>query len=173
MHKLYSETIGQPVFTEYSKSPVALIQDLVIDPENGKILAFVVKKKYIIVPMDVEKFSNGLYISDSDKIIPVDDVLRVQEVLKRGIKIIGNKVVTEKTKVHIGQVADYEIDTTHMVLSSIHAARMFLFFRLEERIIPFHSIVKINKESIIVKNASVVAKAESKEETVSSSAYAA
>ena len=45
MQKLYSELIGMSVLTEYSATPVALIKDIIIDPDSGKVLAFRVNDK--------------------------------------------------------------------------------------------------------------------------------
>lgn len=171
MQKLYSEIIGMPVFTEYSKMPVTLVRDIIIDPENGKVLAFVVKNNHIIVPLDIERFLDGLYIAEKDRILPVDDVLRVHEVKKQEIDIIGSRVLTEPDKIYLGKVVDYEIDTAHMILSAIHAAKTFFFFRFQEKVISARSIIKISKHSVLVKSAHVLAK--TSEETVRSPICAA
>lgn len=152
MQKLYTDLIGMSVITEYSSLPVALVRDVIIDPENGKLLAFVVNKDNIIVPIDIIGINNGLIISDKDHILPISDVLRVQEVSKMKINIIGASVVTERAKMNLGRVVDYEIDAKHMVLTKIHVAKTFFFFRFQERIIYQRQIVKIGKEIIIVKD---------------------
>lgn len=152
MQKLYSQIVGLPVFDEFSRSPIAFVRDVIIDPENGKVVAFLVKQDRIIVPMDIESFTSGLFIANKDRILPVDDVLRVHEVLKRNIHVIGEKVITEREKTPIGRAVDYSIDTNLMMLTGIYVAKIFFFFHFQERIIPFNKIVKINKGSIIVKD---------------------
>lgn len=152
MQKLYSEIIGLPVFDEYSQRPVSLVQDVIIDPENGKVLAYVVKGKHLIVPMDILRMHNGIYIHDKDHILPFEEVLRAAEVARRYIGIIGACVITERGKVILGRAVDYEIDTTHMVLTKLHVAKLFLFFRYQEKIISYAHIVRIEHNTIIVKD---------------------
>lgn len=154
MQKLYSQLIGLPVFDEASasNSPVALLRDVLIDPENGKVLAFIIKNQRIIVPLDVERLNSGLFIAHQERIVPLDDVLRVHQISQMKIGIIGARVITEREKTFLGRVVDYEIDTTHMVLTHIHIAKLFLFFRFQERIISYRHIVRIDKHTVVVKD---------------------
>jgi sporulation protein YlmC with PRC-barrel domain len=174
MQKLYSQLIGLPVFDELSPSPVALVQDVLVDPENGKILAFLVKNDHAIVPYDIERLStSGLYISDKDRILPITDVLRVFEVFKMKIGIIGARVVTDKKKTYIGRAVDYEVDTSTMSLIRLHTAKTYFFFRFQERIIPFKSIISIGREIIKVKESTSAIKALDKEKiSATTSAFA-
>ncbi len=151
MQKNYSELIGMPVATEYSPSPVALIRDIIIDPENGKVLAFMVRNQRIIVPLDIVAVNRALIIADKDHILHLNDVLRVQTVYERKIGLIGARIITEKEKAFLGRVVDYEIDTKHMILTQIHAAKTIFFFRFQERFIPRKRIVRIDKHTIVVK----------------------
>lgn len=153
MQALYSELIGIPVFDEYSKAPLALVQDVIIDPETGKVIAFLVKNKHIVVPLDVLRVSRGIFIPDKSHILPMSEVLRVEEVFQRRIPIAGMRVVTQREKTYLGKVVDYAIDTTHMVLTQIHVAKTFFFFHFQEKIISYVSIIRIEKDRIIVKDA--------------------
>lgn len=174
MQKLYSQLIGLPVFDEYSPVPITLVRDVLVDPENGKLIAFVVKNQRIIVPLDVARVGNGLYIKDREHIVAMDDVLRVTLVAKQKIKIIGARVITQHQKTYLGRVVDFEIDTRSLALSALHVAKTYLFFRFQEKIIPFHAIVRINQETIIVKDArAAVPLTEKEKATSASSAYAA
>lgn len=152
MQKLYTDLVGLPVSTEYSNVPIALLRDIIIDPENGKIVAFLVADGRVIVPMDVVNLHSRLIIADRDHVLPIDDVLRVKELFNRHIGLIGTAVFTERLKIYLGRVVDYEIDTRYMVLAKIHVAKIFLFFRFQESIIAHKSIVKIGKKKIVVKD---------------------
>lgn len=144
--------IGFPVFDEFSNSQIALIQDIIIDPETGKVLAFLIKNNRIIAPLDVQRINSALSIENSDRILPLDDILRVYEVYKMKVDIIGAKVITERKKLYLGRVFDFAIDTTHMTLTNIYVAKIFFLFRFEEKIISYKNIVRINKNTIIVKD---------------------
>lgn len=156
MQKLYSELIGMSVLTEYSNSLIALVKDIIIDPENGRVLAFCVKNNCIISSLDIEAVNINLVIADRDRIVPINEILRVETVAKMNIPIIGAKVITQRGKKYIGRVVDYSIDTRHMALFSIYCARSFLFFRLDERIIPYKNIVKITKNAVTIKDSAEV-----------------
>lgn len=156
MQKLYSELIGMSVLTEYSNTAIALVKDIIIDPENGRVLAFRVKNNHIISSMDIETININFVIADSDRIVPINEILRVETVAKMNIPIIGAKVMTQRGKKYIGRVVDYSIDTRHMALSSIYCAKSFFFFRLDERIISYKNIVKITKNAITIKDSAEV-----------------
>lgn len=159
-----------PILDEYSESPVALVRDVIIDPENGRLIAFLINKKQIIVPMDIVCVAKGIFISDKNHIVPIDDVLRVKNVFGAKIHIIGAEVITKQTKVRLGRCVDYEIDMNHMVLKNIYVAKTFLFFRFREKIISFRQIVRIEKNKIIVNDSSAVTIKE--RSTVRSGAFA-
>ena len=152
MQKTFSQIIGLSVVDEMTQRKVALINDIIVDPETGKVLAFAVDKNHIIVSMDVERLNSSLYISDKEHIIPIDDVLRVKNVREMRIGIIGEDVITRRGKILLGTVTDYEIDTTQMAIKNIYVAKTFLFFHFAERIISIKDVVKIEKNSIIVKD---------------------
>ncbi|MEK7171895.1 MAG: PRC-barrel domain-containing protein [Patescibacteria group bacterium] len=152
MQKLYSELIGMSVLTEYSATPVALIKDIIIDPDSGKVLAFRVNGQNIISSMDVESIGNSLIIADRDRIVPINEILRVESVAKMNISIIGARVIGNRSKKYIGRVVDYAIDTKHLSLIAIHCAKVFVFFRFNEKIFLYKNIVKISKHTVIVKD---------------------
>lgn len=157
MHKLYFQLIGLPVFDEASSSPVTLIKDVIIDPENGKVLAFLVRNGEVIISIDVERItSEGLFIADRDRVVPVDDVFRVHNVLKMDISLAGMRVISQRTKAYLGRVVDFEIDTKQMMLVNIHVAKTMVFFRFNERIFSYRNIVRISKGIVIVKDSSEI-----------------
>ena len=101
MQKLYTDLIGTPVYEEYSPaSPLTYVRDLIIDPETGKLLAFLVKNSRIIVPADISYINSALFIPDRDRIIHFSEVLRVADVLKKRITLWWNRfTVVEFTRI--------------------------------------------------------------------------
>jgi uncharacterized protein YrrD len=152
MQKLYSDLIGSPVFDESAAAPVVTVRDVIIDPETGKILAFLVKKNRVIVPLDITWFNSNLYISSVDAIIPIDDVLRVKQVFDSKISILGSRVISSRNKKYLGRAVDFAIDTSHMILAQIIVAKIFLFVQFQERTFPQKNIIKIELGKIIVKD---------------------
>lgn len=141
-----------PVFEESGRHRLALVRELIIDPETGRLLAFLVGRERIVVPSDIERFGRTIVIQDHDRIIPISDVLRVWEVQKLGIAVIGSRVVGERSKIVLGRVMDYELDCESFRLHALVVAKPFLFFRFQAKLISSKSIVRISKNRIIVKD---------------------
>ncbi len=154
MEKLYSNVIGSPIFEGDSPTAFSTVKDIVMDPENGKMLALVVnlKKNLIITPMDIFEWKMAIKIHNHDVVTEAEDVLRVAEVQKGGIKILNNKVETEGGDA-IGKVFDFTVDSDAGHLVKIYVAKThFGLFRGEAKIISTKHIVEIKKGKIVVKS---------------------
>lgn len=162
-----------PVVDVHTGATLSRIKGLIIDPETGKILAFLLPQDHIVVPLDVSHLSHGLYIAGKDHILSMNDVVRVARVAQQHIKLINARVVTEKHAQDLGSLLDYEIDTTHMALSKLHVAKSLLFFHYQQRIIGWPSIVRITSTEIVVKEMPMVKVKAKAEVPVQSSAFAA
>ena len=151
MQKLYTQLIGMPVFDECTNMPYGLVRDVIIDPENGRVVALLLPGRRVVAAREIERISTAVFIRDKESIVSVEEVLRVHEIYKRHIKILWARVLTQKEKLYLGRVVDYEIDTTTMSLSKLDVAKVFFFFRFQERLIPARNIVKVERSRIIVK----------------------
>ena len=154
MQKLYSNILGTPVFDQDGGRPITTVRDLVVDPESGKLIAFVVNqsKNLIITPVDILFWKEILKVRDRDAIISASEVLRVESVQKNGIHFFHNKVETKSGK-FLGKVVDFEIDTNLYVLARIHVAKGFLgLIKYDSRIIPADHIVEVLEDKIVVKD---------------------
>lgn len=153
MQKQYSKIIGTPVFLESGGRPLCRVVDLIIDPENGKIVAFSVApgNKKLVAPMDVRSWTNQILIRSHDDIVDAEDLLRANEVLRLNTPIIKNKVVSHKDGESLGRVYDYAVHTELLVLKKIYVAKSILgLARMNDRIIPFKAIYEIMPKKIIV-----------------------
>jgi len=153
MERSYSKIIGTSVFND-STRPITTVKDLIIDPETGKILAFVVNinKKLIITPLDVLSWGESIKVHNGEAIINANEVLRVENVLKNQIKVISNKVYTKNDE-YLGKVIDFSVDNKSYLLKSLYVAKGILgLLRYQSRIIPYKDIIEIKKDKIIVKD---------------------
>lgn len=171
MQKLYSQIVGLPVYDEHSISPIALVQDVIIDPETGFVVAFLLSKKKIVVPLDVTRLNSGLYIHDQENLMELDEVMRVTEVLKKEVPIMGARVMSLKKK-YIGKVVDFEIDTKAMALSHILTAKTIFFLHYNEREFSRSQIITITSHGITVKDVQEVPVKKRAVQSQASSAYA-
>lgn len=150
----YSNIVGTLVFEDDSPRPVAIIKDLVMDPDRGALIAFVLNqnKQLVISPMDVISLKQVMKISNADDIVEAVEILRVSEVLKSNRPIYGAKVFT-KSGEYLGKVFDFSIDAKTYDLNKIFVAKDFLgLFRYNSLIIPAKSIIEVKSYKIIVKD---------------------
>lgn len=154
MEKLYSDIVGAPVVEDNVLHPITTVKDLILDPETGKLAAFVVdiKRNLVISPIDVLFFGNRIQIHERHAVIPGSEILRVEEIQKKNIRIFGNKVVTEDG-FKLGKVVDLSIDMKDYTLKKLFVAKEILgMVRYDSRIISAKNIVEILPNKIIVKN---------------------
>lgn len=151
----YSNIVGTFVFEDDSSRPVAVVKDLVMDPDRGVTIAFVLNqnKQLVVSPMDVISFKHVMKINSADNIVEASEILRVSEVLKSRRPISGAKVFT-KSGEYIGKVFDFSIDAKTYDLNKIFVAKDILgLFRYNSLIIPAKNIVEVKSYKIIVKDA--------------------
>lgn len=154
MEILYSKIIGTPVYETDGLRPVLLVQDIIIDPENGKLLAFVVDEKsgLIVCPVDVIAVKHGIVIRSEDDLGHIDDVLRVKTVAEGVGSFFKKPVVTESGKT-IGEVIDMALDEKFLVLTKLYTAKVFLgIVQSDSRIISAKNIIEVTGEKIVVKD---------------------
>lgn len=155
MDRYYSQTVGTEVFTPEG-SRVGKVTEVVIDPETGKLLGFLLGPhgQYIITPSDVLFWNDQITISDVDDILETAEIFKVQQVLQKDIPVLKNKVVTEKG-LYLGHVLDFAIHTRLFVLTKMYVAKKMLgLFPYDEKLIAHKNILQMKKEAIIVKNPS-------------------
>ena len=155
MEKLYSNIVGTPVKLHGETRPIATVRDLIVDPETGKIVALVVNKRTnkVIVPHDIVEWGDILHVHNHNAIIDANEVLRVEEIMKRNAHhIFQNKVVSVDNE-NLGIVTDYAVDARALKLKKLFVSKVFLgLIRLGSRIIDEKNIIEILPDRIVVKN---------------------
>lgn len=154
MEKFYSNIVGTSVYEEDSLRPFTTIKDLIIDPERGDTLGIVVdiNKNMLISPIDVVNWGESIVVDHRGVVSEGNDILRVEEILKRNIHIPHSKVFSEDGD-SLGSVFDYSIDNKSWKLNKICVHKVFLgLIRMDTRIIPAKEIVEITEGKIVVKN---------------------
>jgi uncharacterized protein YrrD len=146
-------------------SMIARVADLIIDPNNGKLLAFKLQKSKffkpkIICAIDISGFTPlFLVVKDDSVVIDADEVVKIKEVLAKKIMIIGNKVKTENGK-KLGICENILIDTATSMTTKFYVKSSGLLGSLQpDRIIPSSAVVRIDCNAIVVKENGVKEKA--------------
>lgn len=155
MLKSANSYLNIPIISLYNSTKIGEIQEFVVDSEIGKVIGIIVDKGEIkgtfkvISTVDIREVSNDAVIVDSEEALVLQgDIIRIDKVIKSGIKIIKNKVETE-SGVYVGKVFDFLLDSFFYVMKLYIKPSLSNIFE-SQLIIPRELIIKITKEKIII-----------------------
>ncbi len=159
MKKWFTDLVGAPIILRKTPFKVGRMLELVVDPENGTLVALVTASRQVIAPIDLGPFDLGRWlVSDPDILLEMDELIRLKSIPKGKRRLFGKRVVTKSGK-FLGRVYDIAFEMTTISLAQILVSRRFLlFWTLEKRILSFKDIIEITEEEIIVKNSCASAK---------------
>lgn len=155
-----SRLIDIPILSLHVGGEIARVTELIMNPNNLKIIAFRVEGPLIrdevgdILPIEsVREFSgHGAIIDSIDELINGEEVVRVRDILKLNFSLNGLKVVTKK-KAKLGKVSDYILDTSSWRVHQIIVQRPILKSFLDpELIISRQQIIEVNDYEVIIKD---------------------
>ena len=152
-----SEIRGWPLLSHADGAVLGIVMDLIINPDTGRIEAFWVKpyevplKEAIVASEDVLGFRKGLSVRNEKVILEPGDILRVAEILNRGIFFYGNRAIGESGN-PVGKVYDISFDPKQLMLRQIYTSKGFFPFYYDRRIYPYGAIVEAMPDRIIVKD---------------------
>lgn len=166
-----------PVLSLHLGGPIARTEEIVVNPDNLKIIAFRVwgaaikndpELGTILDVRDVREFSNlGMIIDSAEDFVDQKDVIKIDKVMQLNFSLISLSVETKKgTK--LGKIVDYVVNTDDFSVRQLIVKRPFLkAFSDPELVIPRKEIIEINDYKVIVKDEEEkIKKVASKEEFV-------
>lgn len=154
-----SRLLGCPVLSLHVGGRIAAVSELIIDPDNLKIIAcrvdgpLVGKEVGEILPMDsVREFSRlGIIVDSADEFVEVDEIIRVKNVLELNFSLVGLKVETKKGE-KLGKVSDFTVEpSTWQVQQLIVQRPLIKAFLDPELTIARSRIVEVGDYKIIIK----------------------
>lgn len=129
---LLSQTIlNKPVLSLRTGGQIAQIFGFVINPNNFKVEGFychdnLSKQDLILLYQDVRNIiGQGVIVNDHDVLSQPDILVRLQETLKINYILIGKPVVTI-SKVKVGRVKDFAIDSDTFYVQKIYVGRSLM-----------------------------------------------
>ena len=146
-----SQIVGLPVGATDTQAKIGTVDQVVVDPDSGTLLGFIVKTglfgRKVLSYHDVTGIDHAaVLVRSEDVILPSEEVAPIDKALRDKRPLIGQKVVTEGgTK--LGRVVDLVINTDTGL-----ATKLYISHLLEERIVPADKVVKVTKEHVIVKD---------------------
>lgn len=155
MKKLFSEIQGKPVFSRDSRSPVALVFDLVLNPSNGTLVALSIhpSMERVVGMRDILSWYPQIVIRDLDSIVEPEEVLRIKQVIDSPTfaPFLKNRVVTESGK-PLGRVYDYLFDVDAGIALKLMVAKTFFgLVNWGDRVISMQDVIRVEPDQIIVK----------------------
>ena len=167
--------LNAPLMSLQTGQPLAKIDSAIIDPRELKILAFFCSgpmvdfQPAVIYASDIREFGRmGAIIDSSDKILPLDDLVRLQEVLDFGFNLDGIRVIdTHKTR--LGKVANYTIDPESFLIQQLIITPTFAkSFQIASLTISRQQIKEINNSHIVVEAPDIKSRAQGFAKSLSS-----
>lgn len=157
MIKTYRQIIGTPIVRQEDGAILALIQDIIIHPDTGKIEAFWVKALALPIPNaiiqteSILEWKKNIYIKDEREIADPEDIIKVSEILSRNTLFIRNQVKNEAGKIY-GKIYDLDFNVDKLYLRNLYVQKSFLGFKFEQHIFHHDNIIKVLPEYILVKD---------------------
>lgn len=139
--------------------PIALIRDVIIDPDTGALVAFMTHNRKVLLLRDTRFFQSVFFVHSGEDLLEQNEVVRVHKILKKIPSVLGLPVYIDKKdekNEYVGRVVDLELDITIGNLVNIYTSKLFLFVRYSERILSAKNIIEITTDSILIKDSSKV-----------------
>lgn len=155
---LGSSLLNSPVMSLQTGGEIARTGEPIIDPATLSILCYAVtghllknQQTNILRIVDIRELSDlGMIVDSIDEIVPLSDVIKLQELADLNFSLVGMKV-TDQRKKSLGKVVDYTIDTGSFIVQQLTVRRPLLkSFNDTELVIHRSQIIEINRTSIVV-----------------------
>ncbi len=142
--------LGTPVAAEDIQAKVGEIRQLIIDPNNGNLMGFLVRAGGIFAPKKVLSITDirdwdpkAIITSSSDDLVPATEVIRIKEILDNKVNLLGMSAKTESGK-GLGMIEDLLIDTDTQRVTKYYLKDLLG----DARIFEAEKVQKIDKQII-------------------------
>jgi hypothetical protein len=152
MHILYSTAIGTEIIDEVHHEIHGIVSDLLIDPDNGKLIAAIASisntdDPYAVQMNDVVSWGQRLHIGSPNALGPLDDFVRLQEVLSDRRTFIRQRIVSESGN-YFGKCVDVQFNGQSFMIEWIFPRK---YFR-KGIALPASDIIEVTDKAIRIKN---------------------
>lgn len=147
---LASQTIGLPVAAMDTQAKIGTIKTLIINPEDGKLAGIIVatgaifSKDQVLAATDIIEFDKtGIVTKSEENLVDIKEIVRIDNLLKKKIPIIGQKAIT-KAKKYLGKINDFLVDSELLAV-----AKFYVHSLLNEKILPAEKVVEITSQAVV------------------------
>lgn len=155
-----SRLLNYPILSLHVGGQVASVVEVIIDPDNLKLLALRVTGPLVgrevgdILPVaSIREFSRlGIIIDSIDEFVEPDEIVRIRDVLAFNFNIVGLKVETKKGE-KLGKVTDSTVDPDSWQVQQLIVQRPLLKAFIDPELVVARSqILEIDDYKVIVKD---------------------
>lgn len=161
MLRFVDQLVEQPVVGIRSGKQLSMTLDPIINPHKMSIEAFYVQDR--TQDIDTVLFANdireigpmGLIVDSEDALMPMSDLIRLEEIAGLNFQLINKKVVTESGK-RLGRVENYAVNDQNFMIEKIYARPVAIkTLSSNDFIISRRQIASVNNDQVVVKDAFV------------------
>jgi len=159
MNKYYKNLRYQKIISMSGDNILAWPYDFAFDYSTGEVLAILIKKieflsikRKLILPRDIIKWTNDIYIHQIDDMVEAKEIVRLKNIFQEYYSLFYLPVFTRSGQ-RIGNVKDFGVCSDKMKLNKITIFQPFKLLRKSSRQImeiQSKNIYKISREKIIV-----------------------
>lgn len=154
--------MSTPIMSLQTGSELARISGVIVDPRTLTISAFYVdspllsSKPSVLHPVDIREYSEiGMIVDGDDRLMSLEGLVRLNEVISFGFELTGLKVIDEDGR-KCGKVVNYSVDTTSWNIQQVHTGQaIFRSLRSVGSIIHRNQIVSVNNQELIIKSTKI------------------
>ena len=152
--------INTPVLSVQTGSAVGYISELIIDPDDLKIIAFILSGPLIgrsdaniLDVSSVREYSSyGIIIDNIEELVSPDDVVKIKKILDLNFNLINLKVETKKGS-KLGRVSSFTFTDNDFVIQQIIVKRPIVKSFIDpELTISRREIAEVTDYKIIIKD---------------------
>ncbi|HET8690193.1 MAG TPA: hypothetical protein VFL81_02050 [Candidatus Saccharimonadales bacterium] len=149
-----------PLVSLQLEAKIASLAEPIVDPRQLKLVAFyvnspkAVEDDLVIFTTDIREVNPrlGMIIDNDDVITPLDDLVRLQEIIEFNFHLIGVKVVDERGHKY-GKVSSYSLDPESFFIEQLTVEpNIFRSLNGASRLIHRQQVVSVTNKLIVIKS---------------------
>ncbi len=147
----FSVALRKPVVSRQTGQTLGKVEEGVVDPDTGKIIAFRIGEDWIPFS-EVQEFEEERILIRSEKsLLPLEELPRAKQIKEKGPKVWRAHVYTENGK-FLGKVADLIFEEHSGEILRYYVEVPFLLNPLKSHlVIPKEEVLRIERKGLIVK----------------------
>lgn len=132
MHVRFSMVKGILVVEQHAESLIGFIDGVVIDPDRGIILAFIVVEprmlfahRYVLSVTDIVSWGTVVHVLDADRLAEAGEIVRLQPILQSPRTLLGQPIVSKRSRQSMGMCRDIQFSTKTFTLEWLFPRHTF------------------------------------------------